>query len=96
MPNTITLSIEADQTLTELEHRDQKKHKKVLKTLGLMEANIRHPGLHTHEYGELKGPNGEKVFEAYVKNNTPSAYRIFWHYGPNKDQISIILITQHP
>ncbi len=29
-----------------------------------MEVNLRHPSLQTHIFQSLKGPNGEKVFEA--------------------------------
>jgi hypothetical protein len=59
-------------------------------------VNPRHQGLNTHKYSSLKGPNGEEVFEAYAENNTASAYRIFWCYGPGKDVITIIAITPHP
>ena len=38
----------------------------------------------------------EDVFEAYAENNTPGAYRIFWYYGPGKNQITILAITPHP
>ncbi|MEX0849188.1 MAG: hypothetical protein WD055_03075 [Candidatus Dependentiae bacterium] len=38
----------------------------------------------THEYHNLQRPNGEKIFEAYAQQKTPSAYRIFWHYDPEK------------
>ena len=58
--------------------------------------NPRHQGLNTHEYASLIGANGEKVFEAYAENKTSAAYRIFWHYGPGKDAITIIAITPHP
>lgn len=61
-----------------------------------MEINLRHPSLNTHEYDELEGPNGEKVFESYAQNRTPGAYRIFWHYGPAKKQITIVAIVPHP
>lgn len=44
----------------------------------------------------VKGHNGEEIFEAYAENNTPAAYRIFWYYGPNKDNITILVITAHP
>jgi hypothetical protein len=70
--------------------------KDVIKTLRLMETNLRHPSLNTHEFHNFKGPNGEKVFEAYAQQNTPGAYRIFWYYGPEKNVISIITITPHP
>lgn len=75
----------------------------VLKTLGFLEVNPSHPGLHTHEFTSLAGANGEKVFEAYAQNNTAGAYRIFWHYGPDEISgkkrtpvIMIVAITPHP
>jgi hypothetical protein len=92
----LALTSEARSTLTELAEFDPKKYKKVVKTLGLMEVNLRHPGLKTHKYESLQGPNGEDVFEAYVENRTPGAYRVFWIYGPESAQITIIAITPHP
>jgi hypothetical protein len=44
----------------------------------------------------MQGENDEEVFEAYAENNTPGAYRIFWHYGPDKNMITIVAITPHP
>ena len=82
--------------LAQLSESDPKKYKKVVKTLGLMEVNLRHPGLKTHKYESLQGPNGEEVFEAYVENRTPGAYRVFWIYGPESAQIMIVAITLHP
>jgi len=70
--------------------------KAVRKTLGLMETNLRHPGLNTHKFSSLKGPQGEEVFEAYAQQNTPAAYRIFWFYGPSKGRITVFAITSHP
>ncbi len=73
-----------------------KQLKAVQKSLGYLQINPRHPGLNTHKYQSLSGPNGEDVFEAYAQNNTPGAYRIFWHYGPEKDEITILGIVSHP
>lgn len=73
-----------------------KRLKAVRKALGLLETNPRHPGLNTHKFSSLNGPGGEEVFEAYAENKTPAAWRIFWHYGPNKKQITILTITPHP
>ena len=39
---------------------------------------------------------GEEVFEAYARNRTPGADRVFWCYGPRKRQRTIIAITPHP
>ena len=87
---------EAKKKLGELSKQDPKKYKKVLKTLGLMETNLRHPGLKTHKYDSLEGPNGEEVFEAYVENRTPGAFRVFWCYGPEQKEITVLAITPHP
>jgi hypothetical protein len=75
----------------------------VRKAIAYLELDPRHPGLSTHEFTSLAGANGEKVFEAYAQNNTPGAYRIFWHYGPDEIKgkkrtpvITIVAITPHP
>jgi hypothetical protein len=73
-----------------------KRHKAVRSALGKLQNNPRHPGLRTHKFDSKSGANGEDVFEAYAENNTPGAYRIFWHYGPGKDVITVIAITPHP
>ena len=87
---------EAHNSLTSLSKADPKKYKKVLKTLGLMEVNLRHPSLNTHKYDSISGLNGEEVFEAYVENKTPAAFRVFWYYGPNRNELTILAITPHP
>ncbi len=78
--------------------------KQVRRTLGYLETNLRAKSLQTHEYESLTRRYGKKVFEAYVQQKTPGAYRIFWHYGPDEiDEkgerigiITIIAITPHP
>lgn len=87
---------EAEEALTNLQQTNPKKYQKILKTLGLMQTNLRHPSLNTHKYESLTGPNGEEVFEAYVESKTPAAFRIFWHYGPAREVITILTITPHP
>ncbi len=82
-------SLEADAGLA-------KRLKAVRKALGLLETNPRHPGLNTHKFSSLTGPGGEEVFEAYAENKTPAAWRIFWYYGPDNQQITILAITPHP
>lgn len=70
--------------------------KKIQRTLGLLETNLRHPSLNTHKYDGLSGDNGEDVFDAYIENKTPTAWRIFWHYGPGQGELTILAITPHP
>lgn len=94
----ILLSTEALTHFEKLENHPAlaKRLKAVKKALCYLRKNPRHPGLNTHKYSSLSGQNGEEVFEAYAENNTPGAYRIFWCYGPNKKQITVIAITPHP
>jgi len=74
----------------------EKRYKAVKKTIRFLSSNPRHKSLKTHEFTSLKGPNKEKVFESYAEQSTSAAYRIFWCYGPDKNQITIITITPHP
>jgi hypothetical protein len=94
----IVFSSEADTQMDEIEANPAllKRCKAVHKALAFLESDPRHPGLKTHKFSALIGPNGEDVFEAYAENNTPGAYRIFWIYGPGKDVITIVAITAHP
>ena len=98
MPFQLKFTAQADENLRTLEEDKSllKRLKAVRKALGYLETNPRHPGLNTHKYSSLSGPNGEEIFEAYAENKTPAAYRIFWFYGPDKKEITIIAITQHP
>jgi len=88
----------ADAQLDHLENDKglAKRLKAVNKALDYLESNPRHPGLNSHEFKSLAGAKGEKVWEVYAENKTPAAYRIFWHYGPKTDEITIVAITSHP
>ena len=96
----ITLTDTASEQLRALEFdadkKDLSKLKKVRNFLGYLQTNPKHPSLETHEYSSMSGLNGEKVWEAYVENRTPAAWRVFWHYGPAKGEITVVAITPHP
>ena len=96
----------ADEQLAIIENDSSLKGvlKQVRKTLGYLETNLRSKSLQTHEYESLTRRYGTKVFEAYAQQNTPGAYRVFWHYGPGEINesgkpipiITIVAITPHP
>jgi len=95
----------AETSFTNRKKRNQSKSskieglfKQVFKTVNLLKSNPRHPSLKTHEYDSIEHPydRKKKVFEAYVQNKIPAAYRVFWCYGPAEKQITIISITPHP
>lgn len=104
MNRALCFSRQAEKQLAALErHSRQGLFQQVKKTLGYLESNPKHPSLRTHEFTSLKGEQEEKIFEAYVQNKTPAAYRIFWHYGPDliikgtrRAVITIVAITAHP
>lgn len=105
MERKLVFTPTAAQQLIELKNDPSKAtiFKQIQKTLGYLQTDLKHHGLQTHEFSSLAGANGEKVFEAYVQNRTPGAYRIFWQYGPDEvlskkrvAVLTIIAITPHP
>ena len=42
------------------------------------------------------GRFSESMWESYVENNSLAAYRVFWHDGPDKDEITVVAMTPHP
>jgi len=88
---------EAKSNLADLKKQGQiKKLKKIKLSLEKLQENPRHSGLHTHKYKSFKGNNGEEIFQSYIENKTPGAFRMFWHYGPDQTEITIVAITPHP
>lgn len=73
------------------------------KAIGYLITDPKHSSLNTHKFHGLIGPDGQQVFEAYAQNRTASAYRIFFHYGPDRYEadrrvpvITVIAVVQHP
>ena len=79
-----------------LDADELKLFKKLVKTLGLLSANPRHNSLASHEISDLSRKYGMKIWQSYLENNRPSAGRLFWAYGPNKSDITILAIEPHP
>ena len=70
--------------------------RKLVRTLSHLGQNPRHPGLASHEIDDLTRKYGIKVFQAYLENNIPAAGRLFWAYGPEKGEITVLAIEPHP
>jgi hypothetical protein len=79
-----------------LDRNEEKFFKKLVKALGFLGDNPRHHSLQTHEIETLSDKYGFKVFEAYLENKTPAAGRVFWAYGPDKGDITILGVEPHP
>ena len=90
--NDISRRSDANQ----LNAEEKRYFKKLVKTLGYLSANPRHPGLESHEIVDLSRRYGLRVWQSYLENKTPSAGRIFWVYGPDRGEITVIGIEPHP
>ena len=97
---TLVFTRSAQEELERLERSPRQSGlvKQIKKTLGFLQTNPRHPSLQTHVFHSLAHPYTplEKVFEAYVQQHTPAAYRLFWCYGPEKGHITVLAMTPHP
>lgn len=98
-PYTLLFTQEAEAVLDDLNSAPAyaTKCKKVRKALQkLRDAGPGYPALQSHKYVSLHGPHGEDVWESYVENRTPGAWRIWWYFGPEQDTITIYTIGKHP
>ena len=75
---------------------EEKLYKLMGKAMRLIANDPRYPGLQTHEITALTRRYGMKVWQSYLENNTPKAGRIYWVYGPDKADITIIGLEPHP
>ena len=106
MHRELIFAPEADEQLAYLENSPAHKGalKQVRKVLGYLETNLKAKSLRIHPFESLTKRYDIAVFQAYAQQNTPGAYRILWHYGPDgKDKkgkripiITVINITKHP
>lgn len=97
MPQVV-LSPEASEHLEQLKATPAQatRLKKTYKALAWLQSNPRHPGLNSHKYQSVKGPGGVDLWESYIENHTPGAWRVFWVYGPQAETITIVSIAPHP
>jgi hypothetical protein len=78
-------------------NRDEKDlYRKIRKALQHLETNPRHPGLKSHEIDVLTEKYGVRIWESYLENRKAGARRMFWIYGPQTKEITIVGIENHP
>lgn len=75
---------------------EMKLYKKMGKAMYHISQNPRHTGLETHEISSLTKRYGMKVWQSYLENQTPATGRIYWVYGPDRGEITIIGLEPHP
>src|SRR5436309_3176018 len=79
-----------------LDREETKSYRKLTKALGYLRENPRHNSLASHEIDALSRKCGFRVFQSYFESKTPAAGRIFWSYGPDKGDITILGVEPHP
>jgi hypothetical protein len=70
--------------------------KKWVKALGYLSVDPRHNSLASHEINDLTRKYGFKIFQSYLENKTPAAGRMFWAYGPEKGDITVLAVGTAP
>lgn len=75
---------------------EQKLFKLLVSCFSKLSSDPRYPGLCTHDIEALTKRYGQKVWESYLENHKPGAGRIFWVYGPDQNDITIIGLEPHP
>ena len=80
-------------TMNKKEERLYKKWGSALKKLA---SDPFYPSLQTHEIPPLSKRYGIKVWQSYLENKTSVAMRMFWVYGPDNLEITIIGLEPHP
>ena len=75
---------------------DEQLYKKWGNALKKLSQDPAYPGLHTHEIEPLTRRYGVRVWQSYLENRTSGAMRMYWAYGPGKQEITVIGLEPHP
>lgn len=79
-----------------IKKKEEQLYKKWVKALKILAENPKYPSLQTHEIQPLSKRYGMKVWQSYLENKTSDAMRMYWVYGPNQHDITIIGLEPHP
>jgi hypothetical protein len=76
--------------------KEEQLYKKWGSALKKLAENPMYPSLQSHEIDTLSRRYGMKVWQSYLENKKSGAMRMFWVYGPEYQQITIIGLEPHP
>lgn len=71
-------------------------YKKWGNALKKLSENPMYPSLKTHEIVPLSKRYGIRVWQSYLENKNSDAMRMYWVYGPGKEEITVIGLEPHP
>ncbi len=76
--------------------KEEELYKKWGKALKLLSTDPQYPSLKTHEIEPLSKRYGMKVWQSYLENKRSGARRMYWVYGPDQKEITVIGLEPHP
>jgi len=88
----------AEKTLRSLkdDKNQVRRYKKAVKALkNLRTEGPSYPALHSHLLITITF-NGSPVWQSYIENKTPGAWRMTWVYGPHDGVITLTSFHAHP
>lgn len=75
--------------------KDAELYKKWGNALKKLASNPQYPSLNTHEILPLSKRYGMRVWQSYLENKKSGARRMYWVYGPDHSDITIIGLEPH-
>lgn len=96
MPFQLIIQPTAEKAWKLLEKPDRVRYEKVGNCLYKLSQDPKNPSLKSKRYKSLDKRHSQPIWESYVENKVAAAYRVFWHYGPGKEEITVVAITPHP
>lgn len=96
MPIMVLVQRTAQAVFDRLTKSDPIRYRKVGLCLLRLSQDPNYPSLKSKRFKSLDKVHGRPIWQSYVENNTPAAYRVFWHHGPADDEITVVAITPHP
>jgi len=79
-----------------IKKKEEQLYKKWGSALKKLSADPMYPSLQTHEISDLSRRYGMKVWQSYLENKTSGAMRMYWVYGPDQKDITVIGLEPHP
>lgn len=81
------------EALNRMASEDETGYQRARRTLGLIESYAMHPSLKSTQYDSVTGPNGEKVFDAYLVGEADAPH-VLWYSGPGFKQITVVALIK--
>ena len=96
MSRTVLIQPTAKVVFDRLARSDPVRHRKVGLCLYRVGEDPNYPSLRSKRFKSLDNVHGQPIWQSYVENNTlPLRMRVFWHFGPGEDEITVVGQSRH-